>query len=138
MNDIDLAAYEAVTPYFDLVRTALGDLVQGAHFFDIVADEITYEVRYDLLAWPRLITGRSALMAVFKGYGDYITLQSADNLIVHATDNRNVAVLEYEVHGKVLATGRKYDNRFCSIVHIKDRKIVEWRDYMDSFAAWMH
>ena len=29
-----------------------------------------------------------------------------------------------------------YDNRFVSIVTIKNRKIVRWRDYMDSLAAW--
>ena len=47
-----------------------------------------------------------------------------------------VVTLEYEVHGKVLATGTSYDNRFVSIVTIENRKIVRWRDYMDSLAAW--
>jgi hypothetical protein len=35
------AAYKAAAPYFDLVRGALGDLVDGEHFFDIV-DEHAY------------------------------------------------------------------------------------------------
>jgi ketosteroid isomerase-like protein len=30
----------------------------------------------------------------------------------------------------------KYDNRFCSIIKIENRKITHWRDYMDSLAAW--
>ena len=33
-------------------------------------------------------------------------------------------------------TGANYDNRFVSIVFIEKRKIVRWRDYMDSLAAW--
>ena len=33
------AAYEPASPYFDLVRGALGDLVDGEHFFDIVTDD---------------------------------------------------------------------------------------------------
>jgi hypothetical protein len=41
-----------------------------------------------------------------------------------------------EVHGIVLATGVKYNNRFCSIIKIENRKIAHWRDYMDSLAAW--
>ena len=41
------AAYKAAAPYFDLVRGALGDLVDGEHFFDIVTDNIVYEVLYD-------------------------------------------------------------------------------------------
>jgi ketosteroid isomerase-like protein len=44
--------------------------------------------------------------------------------------------LEYEVHGKILKTGVSYDNRFVSIAFIENRKIVRWRDYMDSLAAW--
>ena len=41
-----------------------------------------------------------------------------------------------EVHGKVLGTSAPYDNRFVSIITVADRKIVHWRDYMDSLAAW--
>jgi uncharacterized protein len=47
-----------------------------------------------------------------------------------------VVVIEYEVHGVILATGVQYDNRFCSIITIENRKIARWRDYMDSLAAW--
>jgi len=42
----------------------------------------------------------------------------------------------YEVHGKILATDVPYDNRFVSIATIENRKILLWRDYMDSLAAW--
>ena len=130
------AAYEAANPYFDLVRGALGDLVDGEHFFDIVTDDVVYEVLYDFPGWPRIIQGRADLMAQFKGYGDNIALQSADKLIAHKADTGDVVIIEYEVHGTILATGVKYDNRFCSIIKIEDRKIAHWRDYMDSLAAW--
>ena len=46
-----------------------------------------------------------------------------------------IVVIEYDVHGKILATGVSYDNRFIAVVTIEDRKIVHWRDYMDSLAA---
>jgi ketosteroid isomerase-like protein len=130
------AAYEPAAPYFDLVRGALGDLVDGGHFFDVVAENVAYEVLYDLPGWPRVIKGRTGLMAAFRGYVDAIALGSADHLIVHNTDDGRVVVIEYEVHGTILASGAKYDNRFCSIIRIEKRKIAHWRDYMDSFAAW--
>ena len=130
------AAYEAARPYFDLVRGALGDLVDGEHFFDIVADDVVYEVLYDFPGWPRIVRGRADLMAQFSGYGDNISLQAADKLVTHQTDDGRVVVIEYEVHGTVLATGVKYHNRFASIIRIEARKIAHWRDYMDSLAAW--
>ena len=43
---------------------------------------------------------------------------------------------KYQVHGTILGNGVKYDNRFCSIIKIENRKVVYWRDYMDSLAAW--
>lgn len=128
-------AYEGAEPYFELIRRALEGLVDGEHFFDIVADDIVYEVRYDL-GWPRVIQGRADLMARFARYVDAIGIRSADKLIVNRADNGRVVVIEYEVHGTILATGARYDNRFCSIVELENRRIAHWRDYMDSLAAW--
>ena len=136
MSNPKYAAYEAADPYFDLVRGALGDLVDGEHFFDIVADGVVYEVLYDFPGWPRIIQGRVDLMAQFRGYADNIELQSAGKLITYKVEDGHVVVIEYEVHGTVLVTGVKYNNRFCSIIQIESRKIAHWRDYMDSLAAW--
>lgn len=129
-------AYEAAAPYFDLVRGALGDLVDGEHFFDIISDNLIYEVLYDFPGWPRIVQGRADLVSLFRGYIDTIELQSADKLIAHKSDDGRVVVIEYEVHGTILATDVAYNNRFCSIIKIENRKIVHWRDYMDSLAAW--
>jgi ketosteroid isomerase-like protein len=158
MPSAKYAAFEPAAAYFDLVRGALGALVDGDHFFDVVADSVVYEVLYDFPGWPRVIAGRNDLMAAFTGYVANIALQSADKLIVHRTDGSgqraiarsradallpeaagpitSTVVIEYEVHGTILATRAKYDNRFCSIVSIENRKIAHWRDYMDSLAAW--
>jgi ketosteroid isomerase-like protein len=136
MPNPQYAAYKPAEPYFKLVRGALGDLVDGKHFFDVVADDLIYEVLYEVPGWPRVIEGRAELMAAFRGYVDHIALQSADKLIVHKTDGGRVVVIEYEVAGMILATGVKYSNRFCSIIKIENRKITHWRDYMDSLAAW--
>jgi ketosteroid isomerase-like protein len=136
MSSSKYSAYEASRPYFELVRGALGDLVDGEHFFDVVADDVVYEVLYDFPGWPRRVQGRAKLMAQFRGYGDSIELQSADQLLTHTTDDGRVVILEYEVHGTILATGVKYHNRFCSVIAIANRKIAHWRDYMDSLAAW--
>jgi ketosteroid isomerase-like protein len=128
--------FEPADPYFNLVREALDGLVDGDHFFDTLADDIVYEVLYELPGWPRIINGRIGLKRAFRGYVDNVALQSAGALIVHQTDDGRVVVIEYEVHGTILATGVKYNNRFCSIIRIENRKVVHWRDYMDSLAAW--
>jgi ketosteroid isomerase-like protein len=45
-------------------------------------------------------------------------------------------VLEYAGHGRVVATGRPYTNRFISVVTIRDRKVTRWRDYLDPLAVF--
>ena len=117
MPDNKYSAYAGAEPYFALVRKALRDLVDGEHFFDIIADDIVYEVRYEL-GWPRVVRGRTDLMDQFDGYVRNIRLQSADKLIVNKADNGRVIVIEYEIHGTILATGSKYENRFCSIIEL--------------------
>jgi ketosteroid isomerase-like protein len=130
------ASYEPVRPYFDMVRGALGNLVDGEHFFDCASDDIVYEVLYEFPGWPQVIKGRVDLMESFRRYGEHIELHSVDHLIKHLTDNGQVIVIEYQVYGTILASGTAYNNRFCSIIKIENRRIAHWRDYMDSLAAW--
>jgi ketosteroid isomerase-like protein len=75
-------------------------------------------------------------MARFSGYGNSIKLRSGDALVVHRCQDNRVVILEYEVHGTIISSGAPYDNRLISVVTIENRKIVHWRDYMDSLAAW--
>lgn len=75
-------------------------------------------------------------MERFHGYGKHIVVHAADHLIRRLAADGHVIVIEYEVHGTIVSTGVRYDNRFCSIVSVAARRIVHWRDYMDSLAAW--
>jgi uncharacterized protein len=43
--------FKPVKPHFDLVRGALGDLVDGEHFLDCGSEKIAYEGRYDFPGW---------------------------------------------------------------------------------------
>ena len=70
MRNPKYAVYKCAEPYFNPVRLALGDLVDGEHFFDIVADNIAYEVLYDIAGWPQTIRGRADLMAQFRGFSE--------------------------------------------------------------------
>jgi len=135
MTDPKYAAFTALDPFFQIVQQGLAGLVDGDHYFDSVAADAVFEFRYDFPGWPRMVSGRDALMSLYSGYGNNIVLHGADALVVHRSQDPRVVVIEYDVHGKILANGASYDNRFIAVVTIEDRKIVHWRDYMDSLAA---
>ena len=132
----DYTAFFALDPFFDVVMAGLSRFVDGEHYFDTLADDVLFEFRYEIPGWPRVTRGRENLIALYSGYGANIQLDRGDSLIVHPSSDGRVVTLEYEVHGKVLANGVAYDNRFVSIATIENRKITRWRDYMDSLAAW--
>jgi uncharacterized protein len=136
MSEAKYAAYEALGPFFEIIMKGLSGVVDGDHYFDTIAEDAKFEFLYEFPGWPRTIRGRAALMTAYSGYGNSIRLRSADKLVVYHADKGKVVIIEYEVHGKVLRTGAPYDNRFVSIITVADRKIVHWRDYMDSLAAW--
>jgi ketosteroid isomerase-like protein len=108
--------------------------VDGEHFWDAVAKDAVFEFLYRFPGFTTKIEGRKAYMDWFSGYS--MVLHSADNLRIHKSTEPGVIILEYEVHG-VTPANRPYDNSFCSIITIKDRKIVYWRDYMDSLAVML-
>lgn len=120
-------------PFFRIIMEGLKGEVDGEHFWDAVAENAVFEFLYKIPGFTNKIEGREAYMDWFGGYTNI--LHSADNLRVHKTARPDVIILEYEVHGIVPDTRKAYDNRFCSIITVKERKIVHWRDYMDSLAV---
>jgi ketosteroid isomerase-like protein len=136
MTESKYASYFALDPFFDVVMRGMAGEFDGDHYFETIADDAVFEFRYVFPHFPTEIKGRDALMALYSGYGDTTVLHSGDALVVHRSQEPGVLIIEYEVHGKKLLTGKAYDNRFVSVVTIKDRKVVHWRDYMDSLAAF--
>jgi uncharacterized protein len=136
MTKAQYKVFEALNPFFGVVMEGIRGLVDGTHYFDTFAEDAIFESRYHFPGWPSMIRGRANLMASFSGYGKTIKLRSGDTLVVHHSRNSRVVILEYEVHGKILSSGAPYDNRFISVITIEKRKIIHWRDYMDSLAAW--
>jgi ketosteroid isomerase-like protein len=136
MTKAQYEGFEALNPFFGVVMEGIADLVDGKHYFDAFAEDAIFESRYHFPGWPTMIRGRANLMARFSGYGKTIKLHSGGALVVHHSRDSRVVILEYEVHGTILSSGAPYDNRLISVITIENRKIIYWRDYMDSLAAW--
>ena len=136
MKKARYAVFEALNPFFEIVLRGLSGLVDGEHYFDTFADDAIFESRYHFPGWPATIRGRADLMASLSGYGKTIKLHSGDALVVHRCQDSRVVILEYDVHGKILPSGAPYDNRFLSVITIENKKIIHWRDYMDSLVVW--
>jgi len=132
----DDAPFGANSPFFQIVSEGLAGQVDGEDYFDLLADDVVFEYVISVPGYPRRVEGRPNIIDLYRDYGDYMTLSGADNLRVYQDRESSVTVLEYEVHGTSVQTGRPYDNRFISVVTIKDGKVTHWRDYLDPIAVF--
>jgi ketosteroid isomerase-like protein len=118
----DNSNFGADGPFFRIIREGLAGLADGEDYFDLLADDVVVEYVISVPGYPRRVAGRQAVINLYSGYDDYMAVHTADNLRVYRDPEASVAVLEYEVHGESVLTGRPYNNRFASIITIKDRK----------------
>jgi len=132
----NLDDFAALDPFFRIIEEGLAGSVDGPHFFDLLAEDVVFEFVIAVPGYPRRVVGRRAAAELYRGYGSYMVLRSADELAVHRDREASVLVLEYAVHGRAVQTGRTYDNHFVSVVTIKDRKVTHWRDYLDPVAVF--
>lgn len=132
----DSSNFGADGPFFHIIREGLQGVADGDDYFDMLADDVVFEYVISVPGYPHRVEGRQTIIDLYSGYDSYMTVRSADNLRVYRDPDASVAVLEYEVHGESAQTGRPYDNRFVSIVTIKDGKVAWWRDYLDPVAVF--
>ncbi|HUO71766.1 MAG TPA: nuclear transport factor 2 family protein, partial [Solirubrobacteraceae bacterium] len=104
--------------------------------FDLLADDVVFEYVISVPGYSRRLQGRQSIIDLYSGYDDYMSVHSADNLRIYRDRECSVVVLEYEVHGESTQTGRPYNNRFVSIITIKNQKVAHWRDYLDPIAVF--
>jgi ketosteroid isomerase-like protein len=135
MTSVPDDEFEALEPFFRIIMEGLGGLVDGEHFFDILAEDVVTEFVVTVPGYPTRVEGRENLAALYRGYGDAIILDHSGDLAVHRDRETSTVVLEYAVQGHLTVTGRPYGNRFVSVITIQNRKVTHWRDYLDSYAV---
>jgi uncharacterized protein len=132
----DSSNFGADGPFFHIIREGLKGLADGEDYFDMLADDVVFEYVISVPGYPKRVKGRQNVIDLYGDYDSYMTVRSADKLRVYRDPAASVVVLEYEVHGKSAQTGRPYNNRFVSIVTIKNSKVTLWRDYLDPIAVF--
>jgi len=111
--------FRALDPFFRIIEGGLRGYTDDEHFFDLLAEDVVFDFVITVPGYPRHVVGRDNLIELFRGYGRSFFLDSCDDLRVHHS------------HGTVVGTGYPYSNRYISVITIRDRKIVGWRDYLD-------
>jgi ketosteroid isomerase-like protein len=112
--------FRALDPFFRVIEEGLQGLVDGEHFFDLLAEDVVFDFVITVPDYPRHVVGRDTLIALYRGYGSTFFLDRCYDLRVHRSEATSTVVLEYASEGKVVATGYPYSNRYISVITLKD------------------
>ena len=127
----DLGDFNALDPFFRIIEKGLEGIVDGGHFFDLLAEHVIIDYIITTPGYPRHVEGRKAVAELYRPYGTMFVLERCHDLAVHHDTKTGVVVLEYASEGRVVETGARYANRYISVLTITDRKVTHWRDYLD-------
>jgi uncharacterized protein len=119
-----------------LGQEQVAGLAGPGHFFDLLAEDAVFEYVITVPGYPRRGEGRTAVAELYRPYGDALILDRCYDLAVHHDQPRARFVLEYISAGKVVASGARYGNRYISLLALRDREVVHWRDYLDPIAVF--
>jgi ketosteroid isomerase-like protein len=137
MNSIShLDDFRALEPFFRVVEQSLAGLADGAHFFDLLAEDVVFDYIITVPTYPRHVVGRAAVAELYRPYGEMFVLNRCFDVAVHRDRETGVVVLEYASEGRVVKTGADYSNRYVSVLTITERKVTRWRDYLDPIAVF--
>lgn len=115
-------------------RLALAKDLDG--FADLFAADGVHELPFAPPGVPARIEGREALRSYFAAItGTPLRLTAFRDMTVYRTTDPEVVIAEYDAHGEVTGTGRRYVLRYLQVVRVHEGEIALWRDYWNPLAS---
>ena len=104
---------------------------------DCYASNVVIEMPFAVapLTPPRIETTREQLRARFGAGATVRTYTHLGKVVIHETADPEIIVVEYEVRGRLVATGEPFTLPFVMVMTIRDGYIVHTRDYSDPIAG---
>lgn len=119
-----------------VLQSYLGALVAGD--LDRIADSFTEDATWSLhgtLPLSGVRRGRQAILEFLTSAGSLYAPGTQRFTFGEITAEGDRAVLEWQVTGTATATGKPYANEYCGVFVIRDGRIAEVREYLDSLHA---
>jgi ketosteroid isomerase-like protein len=106
-----------------------------AGFAGLWAVDGTMEFPFAPAGYPQRLEGRAAVAEYLRDYTGHIDLRAITSRTLHQTVDPHVVVVEFEVDGTAVRTGRPYRMRYISVITVLDGEIAGYRDYWNPVAA---
>ena len=126
---------DAVQSFSAMLRETLGErLNPGAEtFVQMFAQDGVMEFPYALPS-PRRLEGREAHAAHLAYLARLVELLSVSDVAKHKTTDPEVFIVEFASSGRAVATGEPFEQRYISVIRVRDGHIVHYKDYWNPLA----
>ncbi len=132
MSDTD-----TIESFPDMLRRVLGDRLAPdvTTFPDMfAAEDGVLEYPYAPPGLKTPLVGRDAIIANFQIIRKLLRIDNVTDVVVHEMDDPQVVMLEFAGHGEGLITGEAYEQRYISVIRVRDGHIVHYKDYWNPLA----
>lgn len=96
---------------------------------DLYAPDVRIEIPFTPAGAPQLSEGREEIRTRMKSAEALWGFDEVRGVTVHDTGDPGVVIAEYQVHGRLTATGRAFSLRYISVFGVEDGLIAWARDY---------
>lgn len=115
----------------DLIPRALRLLLDKdmTGFAGLWAEDGVMEFPFAPPGYPARLEGRAAIEDYLRDYPKMLDVQGFPTQVVHQSTNPDVAVVEFDAEGVVVATGKPYRFSYIAVITVRNGEIVSYRDY---------
>ena len=127
---------DPVKSFSAMLRQTLGErLNPGAEtFVEMVAEDGVMEFPFALPS-PKRVEGREALAAHIAFLAGRIEFLSVSDVVKHVTGDPEIFIIEFAGSGRAVATGEPFEQRYISVIRLRDGHIVRYTDYWNPIAV---
>jgi ketosteroid isomerase-like protein len=111
------------------------DYALGGGHEDLWAPDVVIEVPF-AAGGPRRYEGRDNFLATTKTSRETfpVRMDEMRNVVVHETTEPNKIIVEYELVGTHLTTGKQASALFIAVMEVRDGLMTLWREYQNTLA----
>ena len=119
-----------------MLRRVLGDRLRpGLETFpDMFAHDGVLEYPYAPPGLKAMHIGRDAIVANFQKIRPLLRIDEVFDVTEIKVSDAEVVVLEFKGRGEGVVTKEPYDQRYISVIRVRDGLIVHYRDYWNPLA----
>jgi uncharacterized protein len=119
----------------DIITDAMNALARGdsGPFGAAMAEEFSWRPQGVVERWAKSYEGRAEVSAFFRRFWKQFDARMMTTPLTITAEGDRVVV---EARGQVMTNrGESYNNRYCYVIEMRDGKMIELREYLDTALA---